>query len=148
TGSGEYFCGGADGCQYAITPTGEFKFYYLHKGWQDGKLGRMWNPFYFNGGIAVHGLESVPNTPASHGCARIPMDIASYFPMLVAKDVTVFAVGTPKKPGDRDVGPVRNRPTPQTTPPPPPDTAPPDTVAPQTTTPQPTPTTVKTTTTK
>ena len=56
TGSGEHFCGGADGCQYAITPAGHFHFYYLHKGWDKGKLGKMWNPYYFNGGIAVHGL--------------------------------------------------------------------------------------------
>ena len=56
TGSGEHFCGGSDGCQYAITPTGHFHFYYLHKGWDNGKLGKMWNPYYFNGGIAVHGL--------------------------------------------------------------------------------------------
>jgi hypothetical protein len=135
TGSGEYFCGGRDGCQYAITPAGEYKFYYLHKGWQDGKLGRMWNPFYFNGGIAVHGLASVPNTPASHGCARIPMDIATYFPALVAKDVSVFVVGTPKQAGDRYVGKVRN-PTPAST-------TPPATVAPLTTPPTSPPTTKK-----
>ena len=50
TGSGEHFCGGVDGCQYAITPTGHFHFYDLIHGWQKGKLGTMWNPYYFNGG--------------------------------------------------------------------------------------------------
>ncbi len=68
TGSGEHFCGGVDGCQYAITPTGHFHFYELHKGWQNGKLGNMWNPFYFNGSDAVHGLASVPELP---GVARV-----------------------------------------------------------------------------
>src|SRR5262245_58847911 len=29
TGSGEHFCGGTDGCQYAITPAGHFHFDYL-----------------------------------------------------------------------------------------------------------------------
>ena len=67
TGSGKHFCGGTDGCQYAITPTGHFHFYYLHKGWDKGKLGRMWNPYYFNGGIAVHGLASVPSYPRRTG---------------------------------------------------------------------------------
>jgi lipoprotein-anchoring transpeptidase ErfK/SrfK len=38
---------------------------------------------YFNGGIAVHGAASVPDHPASHGCVRIPMSIAEYFPTLV-----------------------------------------------------------------
>jgi len=39
---------------------------------------------YFNGGIAVHGAPSVPNHRASHGCIRVPMHIAEYFPDLVA----------------------------------------------------------------
>ena len=106
TGSGEHFCGGTDGCQYAITPTGHFHFQYLHSGWDSGKLGRMWNPYYFDGGIAVHGLASVPSYPASHGCARIPMDIANYFPTLVTKGESVYVVGTAMKPGNLYVGPA------------------------------------------
>jgi peptidoglycan hydrolase-like protein with peptidoglycan-binding domain len=106
TGSGAHFCGGTDGCQYAITPTGHFHFQYLHSGWDKGKLGSMWNPYYFNGGIAIHGLASVPNYPASHGCARIPMDIANYFPTLVTKGESVYVVGTPKQPGSSYVGPA------------------------------------------
>jgi hypothetical protein len=106
TGSGEYFCGGSDGCQYAITPAGHFHLQYQHKGWDDGKLGRMWNPYYFDGGIAIHGLPSVPAYPASHGCARIPMDIASYFASLVTRGESVYVVGTPMKAGNAYVGPV------------------------------------------
>ena len=106
TGSGVHFCGGADGCQYAITPTGHFHFQFLHRGWDNGKLGKMWNPYYFNGGIAVHGLASVPAYPASHGCARIPMDIANYFPLLVTKGESVYVVGTAMKPGNGYVGPA------------------------------------------
>jgi peptidoglycan hydrolase-like protein with peptidoglycan-binding domain len=115
TGSGEHFCGGADGCQYAITPAGHFHFEYLHRGWDKGKLGRMWNPYYFNGGIAVHGLQSVPSYPASHGCARIPMDIANYFPTLVTQGESVYVVGTPMKPGNLYVGPYTPPPTTTTT---------------------------------
>ena len=84
TGSGEYFCGGTDGCQYAITPVGTFHFQSLHRGWDDGKLGRMWNPDYFDGGIPwCTASTSVPPYPGSHGCVRIPMHIADYFPTLV-----------------------------------------------------------------
>ena len=138
TGSGDHFCGGTDGCQYAITPAGHYHFYYLHRGWDKGKLGKMWNPYYFNGGIAVHGLESVPSYPASHGCARIPMDIATYFPDLVTKGESVYVVGTPKQAGSEYVGPY--------TPPPPPPTT--TTVPPKTATTKPgkpTPTTKPTT---
>ena len=106
TGSGEHFCGGVDGCQYAITPTGHFHFYELIHGWQKGKLGTMWNPYYFNGSDAVHGLASVPAYPASHGCARIPMHIADYFYTLVHKGESVFVVGTPKQAGSGYVGPA------------------------------------------
>jgi hypothetical protein len=106
TGSGEYFCGGTDGCQYAITPAGHFHFQSLHRGWDNGKLGRMWNPYYFNGGIAVHGLPSVPGYPASHGCVRIPMDIANYFPTLVTDGESVYVLGTAMKPGIGYIGPA------------------------------------------
>jgi hypothetical protein len=106
TGSGEHFCGGVDGCQYAITATGHFHFYELHRGWQKGKLGTMWNPYYFNGSDAVHGLASVPSYPASHGCARIPMHIADYFYLLVHQGESVFVVGTPKKAGNGYIGPA------------------------------------------
>jgi hypothetical protein len=115
TGSGDHFCGGEDGCQYAITPAGKYHFYYLHEGWDKGKLGKMWNPYYFNGGIAVHGLASVPSYPASHGCARIPMDIANYFPMLVTKGEAVYVVGTPKQRGSGYVGPAPTTTTTTTT---------------------------------
>ena len=115
TGSGAYFCGGSDGCQYAITPTGHFHFQYVHKGWETGALGRMWNPYYFDGGIAIHGLQSVPNYPGSHGCARIPMYVASYFPTLVTKGESVYVVGTPMKAGDAYVGPTTTTTTTTTT---------------------------------
>jgi Putative peptidoglycan binding domain/L,D-transpeptidase catalytic domain len=106
TGSGEHFCGGVDGCQYAITPVGHFHFYELHRGWQKGKLGTMWNPYYFNGSDAVHGLASVPNYPASHGCARIPMHVADYFYTLVHQGESVFVFGTPKRAGNGYIGPA------------------------------------------
>ena len=161
TGSGAHFCGGVDGCQYAITPTGHYHFYSLYRGWQNGKLGRMYNPYYFNGGIAVHGLDSVPAYPASHGCSRIPMHIAAYFPSLVTQGESVFVVGTQKQPGGATVGQSQPNPAPEpvTTTPPvtdaatptspttsratPPTTkpSPPHTTVPATTVPQSTPTT-------
>ena len=43
----------------------------------------LYNPVYFTGGFAIHGAKSVPNHPASHGCVRVSMSIAEYFPSLV-----------------------------------------------------------------
>jgi hypothetical protein len=53
----------------------------------------MYNPVYFNYGIAVHGAKNVPKEPASHGCVRINMDIAEYFPDLVKVGDAVYVWG-------------------------------------------------------
>lgn len=56
----------------AVTPEGEFKVYREYSsGWETGQLGRLYRPKYFKGGVAVHGSNSIPNYPASHGCVRI-----------------------------------------------------------------------------
>ncbi len=31
----------------------------------------MYKPLYFDAGQAIHGANSVPTSPASHGCARL-----------------------------------------------------------------------------
>jgi len=98
TGSGQRYCGGDQGCQYATTPAGRFTFTWHFNGWRESKLGHLYNPYYFNGGIAVHGYSSVPVYNASHGCVRIPMHIAEYFPSLVYKGMPVYVTGTPAGP--------------------------------------------------
>ena len=70
-------------CAYAKTPGGVFEYRRLVEGIRNGPLGDMWNPVYFNYGIAVHGAIQVPAEPASHGCVRIPMHISEYFQSLV-----------------------------------------------------------------
>ena len=41
------------------------------EGWWEGDLGQIYRPKYFSGGIAVHGSNSIPDYPASHGCVRV-----------------------------------------------------------------------------
>lgn len=53
------------------TPSGKFTVRSHVNGWQTGALGSMYKPYYFNGGIAVHGSTSVPAYNASHGCCRL-----------------------------------------------------------------------------
>ncbi|MEU8232277.1 L,D-transpeptidase family protein [Actinoplanes sp. NPDC048967] len=55
----------------ADTPSGKFRVSRQIDGWRHAPLGLLWRPKYFNGGIAVHGANSVPPYPASHGCARV-----------------------------------------------------------------------------
>jgi hypothetical protein len=50
----------------------------------------MWNPVYFNYGIAIHGALNVPLEPASHGCIRIPMKISETFQTLAGDGDQVY----------------------------------------------------------
>ncbi len=77
-------------CGVAVTPAGVFHFERRVDGWRNSKLGRLYNPVYFNYGIAVHGASNVPSYPASLGCVRIPMHIAEYFPSLVQDGDLVY----------------------------------------------------------
>ena len=91
TGSNERFC--SEGyCRRAVTPTGSFTVYQKDFGWETGPLGSLYNAQYFNGGIAVHGAYSVPGYPASHGCVRIPMSAAEWFPDRVIVGTPVYVV--------------------------------------------------------
>ena len=125
TGSGERYCYSSPRdnptvriCEDANTPSGRYEFYEYRDGWDRSPLGQLYNPYYFHGGIAIHGFESVPTTAASHGCARIPMHIAEYFHTLVHNGHPVFVFG------GRDAvvhsrTPIGGRPAPAPPPPPP-----------------------------
>lgn len=60
----------------AYTPRGRFRIYAKISGWRKSPLGMLYYPSYFSDGLAIHGNSSVPNTPASHGCIRIPNSAA------------------------------------------------------------------------
>jgi peptidoglycan hydrolase-like protein with peptidoglycan-binding domain len=56
----------------AVTPEGLFHTTRERpEGWWEGDLGKIYRPKYFRGGVAVHGMTSVPNHPVSHGCVRL-----------------------------------------------------------------------------
>jgi len=84
TGGGYYYCSPAGGCGYAVTPTGDFRTTVFMPGWVTVPLGEMYNPvFFIDTAFAIHGDTYVPLEPVSHGCVRIPMDIAAFFHTLV-----------------------------------------------------------------
>lgn len=58
--------------QIAHTPRGRFRIAWKVNGVRKSTLGSLYYPSYFVGGVAIHGSNSVPATPASHGCVRIP----------------------------------------------------------------------------
>lgn len=85
-------------CGVSFTPGGVYKYYRLVLGRRESQLGGMYNPVYFNKGIAVHGAKEVPTFPASHGCIRIPMHVSDYYQTLVTKGDQVFVFDGIKEP--------------------------------------------------
>ena len=100
SGNNQRFCSEGS-CRRAVTPGGSYGFYRQGRGWETGPLGSLYNPVYFNGGIAVHGSKSVPAQPASHGCIRIPMSVAEWFPGQVHIGMPVHVVVRASRPNPK-----------------------------------------------
>lgn len=88
SGFGGHYCGDDGSCGIATTPTGAYHATSKIKGIHKSPLGELWDPVFFNGGIAIHGEPSVPASPASHGCVRIPMNDSTWM-------YTSLTLGTP-----------------------------------------------------
>ena len=64
----------------ARTPTGDFTVGFTDStGWRKGELGELYRPMFYDGNYAIHGSESIPPVPASHGCARISVAAMDMF---------------------------------------------------------------------
>jgi lipoprotein-anchoring transpeptidase ErfK/SrfK len=145
SGNGRKYCDtsvktGKKVCGVAVTPTGTFHFERKIPGERKSDLGTLFDPVYFTGGYAVHGSPSVPATPASHGCVRIPIRLSKWFydNTPVGTQIFVLKGGTPALPASVPVDA-------------PPTTLPPTTttlVPPSTTSTLPKPTTTTTPTTR
>jgi peptidoglycan hydrolase-like protein with peptidoglycan-binding domain len=94
SGGGYYYNGGSR----AVTPNGTYNTTVYMPGWVRVPLGEMYNPVFFIGTeFAIHGDTYVPVGPASHGCVRVPMDIAAFFHKDVKTPGTqVHVYGTPQ----------------------------------------------------
>ena len=85
-------------CGLSTTPGGVFRFYRRVSGVRQSALGGMWNPVYFNYGIAIHGALNVPLQPASHGCIRIPLVISETFQQLIGDRDRVYVFDGKREP--------------------------------------------------
>ncbi|MBA3655464.1 MAG: L,D-transpeptidase, partial [Actinobacteria bacterium] len=93
TGSGRRYCV-AGRCERALTPVGTFRVTRKVPGVDRGPLGTLYDPMYFNRGVAIHGAPSVPAFPASHGCVRIPMYAAPSFARQVPLGTPVYVLAS------------------------------------------------------
>jgi peptidoglycan hydrolase-like protein with peptidoglycan-binding domain len=85
-------------CGKSVTPGGVFNYTRQVDGLRNGSLGGMYDPVYFNYGIAVHGALNVPLRPASHGCIRIPLSLSPTFQDLVSIGDRVYVFDGVKEP--------------------------------------------------
>jgi hypothetical protein len=92
-------------CGRSNTPGGVFEFYRQVEGIRDSALGSMWNPVYFNYGIAIHGALNVPLQPASHGCIRIPLNISEGLQDLMDMGDQIFVWDGVKEPEENGAPP-------------------------------------------
>jgi lipoprotein-anchoring transpeptidase ErfK/SrfK len=76
--------------QVAHTPRGRFRIERKIDGVRKASLGNLYYPNYFYGGVAIHGSNSIPSYPASHGCVRIPRFADRAFSRMVNVGTEVF----------------------------------------------------------
>ena len=84
----------SDGVTYrATTPLGRFRVLRKIDGVRVSRLGELYRPAYFFQGWAIHGSNSVPTYPASHGCIRVtnPVQDRLFGLLTVGTPVTVYA---------------------------------------------------------
>lgn len=77
----------------ARTPEGDFSFYREEDGWYRSYLGALYEPFFFRGGYAIHGSNSVPAYPASHGCIRTQIWDQDWLKPQLEMGMEVFVYG-------------------------------------------------------
>lgn len=93
SGNGETYRNGRGTMIHAITPEGRFTFRRTRDGWWKSYLGSLYRPFYFHGGYAIHGSNSVPPMPASHGCVRVELADMDYLATRLHIGMPIYVYG-------------------------------------------------------
>jgi len=71
SGNGASYTTEGGGKARSLTPVGHFTIERRIRGVRKAALGTLYDPLYFYRGWAIHGSNSVPPYPASHGCVRV-----------------------------------------------------------------------------
>jgi peptidoglycan hydrolase-like protein with peptidoglycan-binding domain len=85
-------------CGQSVTPGGVFSVYRRFRGKEEIPLGTVFDPVYFNKGIAIHGFDNVPLRRASHGCVRVPLSVGAQVLNLTKVGDQVFVFDGEKEP--------------------------------------------------
>jgi len=77
----------------ALTPTGYYTIERRIVGVRKADLGILYDPQYFYKGWAIHGSDSVPAGPASHGCVRVSRADAKFLLQAMPVGMAVHLYG-------------------------------------------------------
>jgi peptidoglycan hydrolase-like protein with peptidoglycan-binding domain len=77
----------------ALSPVGWYKIQRRIIGIREADLGKLYDPQYFYRGWAIHGSNSVPAYPASHGCIRVTRADAKYLLEAIGVGTSVYVYG-------------------------------------------------------
>ncbi|MCU1672675.1 MAG: heavy metal translocating P-type ATPase, partial [Frankiales bacterium] len=77
----------------ALTPVGWYEVQRRIVGERKADLGSLYDPQYFYRGWAIHGSNSVPAYPASHGCVRVTRADAKYLLRAIGVGTSVYVYG-------------------------------------------------------
>ena len=77
----------------ALTPVGWYKIERRIVGERHADLGVLYDPQYFYKGWAIHGSNSVPAGPASHGCVRVTRSDAKWLLNQIGNGMSVYLYG-------------------------------------------------------
>jgi peptidoglycan hydrolase-like protein with peptidoglycan-binding domain len=77
----------------ALSPVGWYKIQRRVLGERKADLGTLYDPQYFYRGWAIHGSNSVPAYPASHGCIRVTRTDAKYLLRAIHVGISVYVYG-------------------------------------------------------
>ena len=93
SGNGETYLQKDGSRARALTPVGTYTIERRIVGVREADLGTLYDPQYFHRGWAVHGSDSVPSVPASHGCVRVSRADAKYLLGVIGIGTTVHLHG-------------------------------------------------------
>ena len=77
----------------ALSPIGWYQIQRVIRGVREADLGKLYDPQYFYRGWAIHGSNSVPPWPASHGCIRVTRTDAKYLLGALHVGMSVYVYG-------------------------------------------------------
>ena len=77
----------------ALSPVGWYKIQRRILGAHEADLGTLYDQQYFYKGWAIHGSNSVPAYPASHGCIRVTRTDAKYLLDAIGVGTSVYVYG-------------------------------------------------------